>query len=95
MQCTLLRIINRLESVDSGRVLVAGHDISGRQYDINQLRKQVGMVFRSFNLFPHLTVVRSLTLAPIKLNRMPKDMAALETDYTLVYGCEKSLELLP
>ncbi len=72
---TLLRIINRLESIDSGRVLVDGLDICDRRNDINKLRMEVGMVFQSFNLFPHLTALQNLTLAPMKLRDAPQDRA--------------------
>lgn len=60
---TLLRCINRLEEPTSGTILVEGVDITDPDVDINQLRTRIGMVFQSFNLFPHLSVLRNLTLA--------------------------------
>lgn len=64
---TLLRCINRLEGIDGGRLWVNGVDVSDRRIDIDALRMEVGMVFQAFNLFPHLTVLENITLAPRKL----------------------------
>ena len=72
---TLLRSINKLESVDAGTIIVDGHDINSPATDINKLRMELGMVFQSFNLFPHKTVLENLTLAPIKLKGMSKEEA--------------------
>jgi ABC-type polar amino acid transport system, ATPase component len=72
---TLLRSINKLETVDSGTIIVDGQDINDPKVDINKLRMELGMVFQSFNLFPHKTVLENLTLAPIKLKGMSKDEA--------------------
>lgn len=69
---TLLRTINRLEKIDSGRIVVDGREISAMDVDINQVRMEVGMVFQNFNLFPHKTVLQNLTLAPIKLRKTPR-----------------------
>jgi polar amino acid transport system ATP-binding protein len=60
---TLLRSLNKLEQIDSGRILVDGIDLYGQGTDINKLREEVGMVFQSFNLFPHKTVLQNITLA--------------------------------
>jgi aspartate/glutamate/glutamine transport system ATP-binding protein len=67
---TLLRCVNRLETVDSGEVLVDGRSVSDRKLDVNELRREIGVVFQSFNLFPHLTVMQNLLLAPLKVRRM-------------------------
>ncbi len=72
---TLLRSINKLETVDAGTIIVDGHDINAPTTDINKLRMELGMVFQSFNLFPHKTVLENLTLAPMKLKGMSKDVA--------------------
>ena len=64
---TLLRSINRLETVDMGTILVEGVDILSNTIDLNTVRQDLGMVFQSFNLFPHKTVLENITLAPIKL----------------------------
>ncbi len=64
---TLLRTINALESITGGSLLVDGIAVHGERVDLNQLRAQVGMVFQQFNLFPHLTVLENLLLAPTKV----------------------------
>jgi polar amino acid transport system ATP-binding protein len=61
---TLLRCINVLERIDSGRIVVEGRDITARGVDVNEVRRQIGIVFQAFNLFPHMTVLRNVTLAP-------------------------------
>jgi len=72
---TLLRTINRLETIDAGSIVVDGFDISDPKVDINQVRMEVGMVFQSFNLFPHYTVLDNVTLAPMKLRGEPREAA--------------------
>ncbi len=72
---TLLRAINRLETISSGSIIVDGHDLYDPAEDINRIRMELGMVFQSFNLFRHKTVLENLTLAPIKLKKMPKEQA--------------------
>ena len=61
---TMIRCINRLEEHDGGKIIVNGHELTGNTKDIDAVRREVGMVFQSFNLFPHLTVVKNLMLAP-------------------------------
>jgi polar amino acid transport system ATP-binding protein len=61
---TLLRCVNLLEPIDRGRVVLEGEEITGRGVDVNRVRRRVGIVFQSFNLFPHMTVLRNVTLAP-------------------------------
>jgi len=63
---TLLRCVNLLEPVDAGRILVEGEDITRDGVDVNRVRRRIGIVFQSFNLFPHMTVLRNVTLAPEK-----------------------------
>ena len=63
---TLLRCINLLEPIDAGRILLWGQDITRPGVDQNRVRRNVGIVFQSFNLFPHMTVLRNITLAPVK-----------------------------
>ncbi len=72
---TLLRTVNRLESIDSGTIIVDGHNLYDPSEDINRIRMEVGMVFQSFNLFRHKSVLENLTLAPIKLKKMDRDQA--------------------
>jgi polar amino acid transport system ATP-binding protein len=64
---TLLRCINALEPISAGDIRVDGDVVSGRGVDVNRLRRNVGMVFQSYNLFPHMTVLRNVTLAPTKV----------------------------
>ncbi len=72
---TLLRSINRLDEIDSGSIVVDGKDVMDPGNDINILRQELGMVFQSFNLFPHKTVLENLTLAPMKLKGESKEQA--------------------
>jgi len=72
---TLLRSINRLERLDSGRILIDGESVTDPGADIRHIREEVGMVFQSFNLFPHLTVLDNITLAPICVLKKNKDEA--------------------
>ncbi|MFI5633450.1 amino acid ABC transporter ATP-binding protein [Streptomyces sp. NPDC051664] len=72
---TLLRCANLLESVTSGQVLLENLDLTGPGVDLNTIRRRIGMVFQQFNLFPHLSAIDNLTLAPRKLLRMPKGEA--------------------
>ncbi len=78
---TLLRCVNLLEPIDAGRVFVHGEEISARGVDVNRIRRSIGIVFQSFNLFPHMTVLRNVTLAPqkaLKLSRSEADARAVE-----------------
>ena len=72
---TLLRSINRLEEIDKGEITVQGLDIMSRENNINLIRRNLGMVFQQFNLFPHKTVLHNLTLAPIKLLHLSREEA--------------------
>ncbi len=72
---TLLRTINRLEKISSGSIVVDGHALDDPSQNINKIREEVGMVFQSFNLFRHMTVLENLTLAPIKLKKQQKSQA--------------------
>jgi polar amino acid transport system ATP-binding protein len=67
---TLLRCINLLERIDRGRILLDGEDIGGRGVDVNAVRRRVGIVFQAFNLFPHMSVLRNITLAPVEAQGM-------------------------
>jgi general L-amino acid transport system ATP-binding protein len=69
---TMIRLINRLEPHQSGRVMVDGTELTDDLRAIETIRSEVGMVFQQFNLFPHLTVLQNLTLAPVWVRRMPK-----------------------
>ncbi len=75
---TMIRCINRLEEHDSGKIFVDGHELTSAVKDIDAVRREVGMVFQSFNLFPHLTVINNLMLA-LKLVRKTKKSEARKT----------------
>jgi len=80
---TLLRCINLLEEIDRGRIGFFGDDITGGMVDVNLVRRQIGIVFQSFNLFPHMTVLHNLTLAPIRVLHKPRQEAESEADALL------------
>ena len=72
---TMIRCINRLEEHQRGTIIVDGIELTGDLKQIDQVRREVGMVFQHFNLFPHLTVLENCTLAPIWVRKMPKNEA--------------------
>jgi polar amino acid transport system ATP-binding protein len=72
---TLIRTINRLEPINKGTLVVDGQDLSHSKTDINKLRAEIGFVFQQFNLYPHLSVTKNITLAPIKIRKMSKNDA--------------------
>jgi polar amino acid transport system ATP-binding protein len=72
---TLIRCINRLEIIQSGDIVVDGRSVSDPRLDAAALRADVGMVFQSFNLYPHMTVLQNITLAPIKVKRLAAEEA--------------------
>ena len=72
---TLLRTVNALEKAQSGSILIDGVDIMDPKTDIRKIREEVGMVFQSFNLFPHLTVLENIVLAPMKVKKMSRKEA--------------------
>jgi polar amino acid transport system ATP-binding protein len=75
---TLLRCINLLEPIDDGAILLDGVDISEPGLDADPVRRRIGMVFQSYNLFPHMSVLRNITLGPTKVLRQSKALAASE-----------------
>lgn len=76
---TFLRCLNKLENPNSGEILFEGTNILDKKADINSIRQKMGMVFQHFNLFPHLTVLQNITLAPITLKIMSKEDAEKKT----------------
>ncbi len=72
---TFLRCLNRLEEADKGTVIVNGEDIGDKKPDINKIRENIGMVFQHFNLFPLMTVMKNITLAPVRLKKQTKEEA--------------------
>lgn len=75
---TFLRCLNLLEQPTSGEIIFEGTDITSKEVDINKIRQHMGMVFQHFNLFPHLTIMDNLTLAPVELKLMSKSEAEEE-----------------
>ena len=80
---TLVRSIVRLEEIDEGKIFFHGEDITSDEVDINKIRQKIGMVFQSFNLFPHMTVKENIMLAPVKLGIMDKVQASQKADELL------------
>lgn len=80
---TLLRCLNMLEKPTSGKIILDNEDITGKKVDITKIREKMGMVFQQFNLFPHLTVLENITVAPLNLKLLTKEEAT-----------KKALELL-
>jgi polar amino acid transport system ATP-binding protein len=72
---TLLRCVNLLEPLNGGQVWLAGEEITRRGIDVNAVRRRIGIVFQAFNLFPHMTVLRNVTLAPRDALRLPREEA--------------------
>jgi polar amino acid transport system ATP-binding protein len=72
---TLLRCVNLLEPIDRGRIVVGRDEVTARGVDVNAVRRRIGIVFQAFNLFPHMTVLQNVTLAPRKSLGLPKQQA--------------------
>ncbi len=80
---TLLRCINLLEPIDRGRIVLHGQEITAPGVDVNRVRRRIGIVFQAFNLFPHMSVLANVTLAPRKVLRVPKAQAEAEAEELL------------
>jgi polar amino acid transport system ATP-binding protein len=92
----LLRCVNLLEPIDSGRILLHGRDVTLRGVDVNTIRRGIGIVFQSFNLFPHMTVLRNVTLAPRKVLGLPKEEAeARARDLLIRFGLADKQDEFP
>lgn len=72
---TLIRSINALEAIQGGEIIVDGISVHDKKTNINQLRSEIGFVFQSFNLYPHLTAVENVAIAPIQVKNVPKEQA--------------------
>lgn len=72
---TFLRCLNLLEMPSSGKIIFEGDDLTDKKTDLNLHRQKMGMVFQQFNLFPHMTIMQNLTVAPMMLKKIPKDKA--------------------
>ncbi len=75
---TLLRCINLIEPIDAGRILIEGEEITARGVDVDRIRRRIGIVFQAFNLFPHMSVLANVTLAPRKVLGRPANAAATD-----------------
>jgi polar amino acid transport system ATP-binding protein len=73
---TLLKCINLIEPIDSGRIVVEGEEITARSVDFNRVRRRIGIVFQAFNLFPHMSVLQNITLAPREVLGMDRAAAS-------------------
>jgi polar amino acid transport system ATP-binding protein len=80
---TLLRCVNLLEPVDSGRIVLHGEEITARGVDVNRVRRGIGIVFQAFNLFPHMSVLRNITLGPTKALGLSRAEAEARADELL------------
>ncbi|MEU6722673.1 amino acid ABC transporter ATP-binding protein [Nonomuraea wenchangensis] len=93
---TLLRCVNLLETVDDGVILLDGQDITDPRVDVDDVRKRIGIVFQSFNLFPHMTVLDNITLAPRQVHRVAKAQAEEQAHELLArFGLEGKARAYP
>ena len=93
---TLLRSINRLEEIDKGEIMVEGQDIMSRENNINLIRRNLGMVFQQFNLFPHMTVLENLIEAPVNVQKRDKAEVIKEAEVLLAkVGLSEKRDVYP
>lgn len=93
---TFLRCINLLEKPDSGEIWIDDTQINAHKVNVNQIRQKMGMVFQHFNLFPHLTVKKNITLAPVKLKKMtPEEADAKAMELLKIVGLEDKADAYP
>jgi polar amino acid transport system ATP-binding protein len=93
---TLLRCVNLLEPIDSGRILLAGRDVTARGVNVNSVRRHIGIVFQAYNLFPHMTVLANVTLAPRKVLGQSKEEAESSArDLLARFGLEDKQDEYP
>jgi polar amino acid transport system ATP-binding protein len=93
---TLLRCVNALEEINAGEIRIDGDTVSGPGVDLNVLRRDVGIVFQSYNLFPHMSVLENVTLAPTRIERVPKKQAREHAMHLLAsVGMEEKAKAYP
>ena len=93
---TLLRCVNLLEPIEAGRVVVEGEEITARGTNVDRIRRRIGIVFQAYNLFPHMSVLRNVTLAPRKVLKLSKAEAEREARALLErFGLAEKAEQYP
>lgn len=93
---TFLRCLNKLEEINDGNIIFEGTDMTDKNIDISIFRQKMGMVFQHFNLFPHLTVLENITIAPIKVKKVKKDVIEKEAINLLkLVGLEDKVNAYP
>jgi polar amino acid transport system ATP-binding protein len=93
---TFLRCINLLEPIDAGRILIEGEEITAQGVDVNRIRQHIGIVFQAFNLFPHMTVMRNVTLGPTEARGMSRrDAEARATELLGRFGLDDKRDDYP
>ena len=93
---TLLRSVNKLEHPTGGKIFIDEDEVTDVRVDLRKIREEVGMVFQSFNLFPHLSVMENITLAPIKVKKKSKAEAERDaTDLLKLVGLEEKAQVFP
>ena len=93
---TLLRCVNLIEGVTSGRIIVGGQDVTAPGVDVNRLRREIGIVYQSFNLFPHMSVIENVSLAPRKVLKLSKpDAHAVANELLSRFGLADKADAYP
>jgi polar amino acid transport system ATP-binding protein len=93
---TMLRCVNLLETIDAGHIYVEGEEITAEGVDVNRIRRHIGIVFQAFNLFPHMNVLKNVTLSPMKVLGMSrKDAEIMAVDLLQRFGLEDKKDEYP
>jgi polar amino acid transport system ATP-binding protein len=93
---TLLRCVNLLEGIDAGRIFIGGAEITAKGVDVDRIRRRIGIVFQAYNLFPHMSVLNNVTLAPVKVLKMPRADAEARADELLTrFGLADKRDAVP
>src|SRR5690554_5552168 len=93
---TLLRSVNKLENPTGGKIFIDEDEVTNSHVDLRKIREEVGMVFQSFNLFPHLSVMQNITLAPVKVRKMSQKKAEEKArDLLKLVGLEEKADVHP
>jgi polar amino acid transport system ATP-binding protein len=93
---TLLRCVNLLEPIDAGRIVVEGAEITAKGVDVDRIRRGIGIVFQAYNLFPHMSVLRNITLAPVKVLKTPRAEAEARAEELLArFGLSDKRDAVP